>query len=195
MQCRRRLQRGHLHPWQLRGGTFEGPSSRVREIPVVKISNFVGIPLDFCGWRWVSPRCTWWGHLGKFVKLAAGVMNTHSRYADGRREVSLPPMRDGWGQPELHLPADGSPHRRPVPRHFGEDAGLREPVLDSIFQTDSLPHPPPGRWGPGGGGGFSNQSGALAYSEGGGPGISFVTVRGHPAHEQRRFLGVSVGPG
>ncbi len=182
----------------------------VREIPVVKISNFVGDSLDFAvemGFTQVYLV----GHLGKFVKLAAGVMNTHSRYADGRREVFAAHAGDfavemGFTQVYLvgHLGkfvklaagvmnthsryADG--RREVFAAHAGmaganqncicqlmeaptadqclailEDAGLREPVLDSIFkqilyhtrrradgvQVEAVV--------------FSNQSGALAYSE------------------------------
>lgn len=52
----------------------------------VKCSNFVGDTLDLCvqmGFEEVLLV----GHIGKFSKLAAGIMNTHSRYADGRLEV------------------------------------------------------------------------------------------------------------
>ncbi len=31
------------------------------------------------------------GHMGKLCKLAAGIMNTHSRMADGRAELFLRP--------------------------------------------------------------------------------------------------------
>ncbi len=57
-----------------------------RLAPVVKCSNFIGDALDSaasCGLSEVLLV----GHAGKLVKLAAGVMNTHSRYADGRAEV------------------------------------------------------------------------------------------------------------
>lgn len=52
----------------------------------IKCSNFVGETLDMAaelGFRKVLLI----GHIGKFVKLAAGIMNTHSRYADGRMEI------------------------------------------------------------------------------------------------------------
>lgn len=54
----------------------------------VKCSNYVGEALDMAvvlGF----PRVLLVGHIGKFVKLAAGVMNTHSRMADARAEVFL----------------------------------------------------------------------------------------------------------
>lgn len=55
-------------------------------IPVVRCSNFIGEALDQArleGFREVLLV----GHIGKLVKLAGGIMNTHSRWADGRREL------------------------------------------------------------------------------------------------------------
>ena len=52
----------------------------------VKCSNFIGEALDhavFRGFRDILLV----GHAGKLVKLAAGVMNTHSSVADGRQEI------------------------------------------------------------------------------------------------------------
>ncbi len=52
----------------------------------VRCSNFVGETLDFAknaGFK----KILMIGHIGKFVKLAAGIMNTHSRNADGRMEI------------------------------------------------------------------------------------------------------------
>ena len=57
-----------------------------REIPVVKCSNFIGDALDGAaaeGFR----RVLLVGHIGKLVKLAGGIMNTHSRWADCRAEI------------------------------------------------------------------------------------------------------------
>ena len=52
----------------------------------VTCSNYVGETLDHAvklGFKKVLMI----GHIGKFVKLAAGIMNTHSRNADGRMEI------------------------------------------------------------------------------------------------------------
>ena len=52
----------------------------------VKCSNYVGEAIDFgkiLGMKGILLV----GHMGKFIKLAAGVMNTHSRQADCRMEV------------------------------------------------------------------------------------------------------------
>lgn len=56
------------------------------EVPIVRCSNFVGEALDSArleGFRDILLV----GHIGKFVKLAAGIFNTHSRQADGRGEI------------------------------------------------------------------------------------------------------------
>ena len=54
-------------------------------VPHVKISNFVGDALDACTDQLEDVLMV--GHVGKFAKLAAGIMNTHSRYADCRTDV------------------------------------------------------------------------------------------------------------
>lgn len=55
-------------------------------VPVVKISNYVGDALDAavnCGFNEILLV----GHIGKLVKVAGGIMNTHSSVADGRMEL------------------------------------------------------------------------------------------------------------
>ena len=52
----------------------------------VKCSNYIGAPST---WRWRRGFGRWLlvGHAGKLVKMAAGVMNTHSSVADARQEI------------------------------------------------------------------------------------------------------------
>lgn len=52
----------------------------------VKCSNFIGDALDFAV-KADFKGVLLIGHIGKLVKLGAGIMNTHSRNADGRMEV------------------------------------------------------------------------------------------------------------
>lgn len=52
----------------------------------VKCSNFIGEALD-AAVEYGARGVLLLGHIGKFVKLAAGIMNTHSRNADGRMEI------------------------------------------------------------------------------------------------------------
>ncbi len=54
--------------------------------PVVKCSNFIGDALDTAHAEGFSAILLV-GHIGKLVKLAGGIMNTHSRYADCRTEL------------------------------------------------------------------------------------------------------------
>ena len=58
----------------------------LHEIPVVKISNFIGEALDMAAAEHFA-EVLLVGHVGKLVKLAGGIMNTHSHTADCRTEL------------------------------------------------------------------------------------------------------------
>lgn len=55
-------------------------------IPVVQVSNFIGDALDLCAEVGFTDVLLV-GHAGKLVKLAGGLMNTHSMYGDCRMEI------------------------------------------------------------------------------------------------------------
>lgn len=58
----------------------------LRDVPAAKCSNFIGDAVDIAvteGFR----ELLLVGHVGKLVKLAGGIMNTHSKTADCRREL------------------------------------------------------------------------------------------------------------
>jgi cobalt-precorrin-5B (C1)-methyltransferase len=66
----------------------------------IKCSNFIGDALDMaCEFQAEAVLLT--GHIGKLVKLGAGVMNTHSRYADARMETLAACVVEAGGTLEL----------------------------------------------------------------------------------------------
>lgn len=68
------------------GERFLQETKAVSSVTYVKCSNFIGDALDYVkelGFKGVLLV----GHIGKLVKVAAGAMNTHSRYGDGRMET------------------------------------------------------------------------------------------------------------
>lgn len=54
--------------------------------PRVKISNFIGACLDFARAEGIK-EILLIGHIGKLIKVAGGIFNTHSKIADGRMEI------------------------------------------------------------------------------------------------------------
>lgn len=68
------------------GSDFLRKTLGYQEDAAVKCSNYVGEVIDHAI-RLRMKGILLVGHVGKFVKLAAGIMNTHSRQADGRMEV------------------------------------------------------------------------------------------------------------
>lgn len=104
-------------------------------VPVVKCANFIGDALDACaagGFQDVLLV----GHIGKLGKLAGGVMNTHSRYADCRTELFCAHAAVcGASQAVCRAlleaaSADGC-------LAVLEKAGLREPVLEGMLAAIS----------------------------------------------------------
>lgn len=55
-------------------------------VPVVKCANFIGHALDRAAIEGFS-EVVFVGHIGKLVKVAGGIMDTHSRVADCRCEI------------------------------------------------------------------------------------------------------------
>lgn len=53
---------------------------------VIEMSNYVGFMLEQCVNNMIAGVILW-GHIGKMTKVSGGIFNTHSRVADGRREI------------------------------------------------------------------------------------------------------------
>lgn len=68
------------------GESFLKRTKKINGLSYVKCSNFIGDALDYAaesGFKGVLLV----GHIGKLIKVASGVMNTHSKYGDGRMET------------------------------------------------------------------------------------------------------------
>lgn len=68
------------------GVDFLKTTPYLTDAPTVKFSNFIGETLDFTA-AYGFESILMVGHIGKFVKLAGGIMNTHSAVADCRCEI------------------------------------------------------------------------------------------------------------
>ena len=68
------------------GESFIENSEYLKYKNTVKISNFVGEALDF-SYQYGFENVLLVMHIGKGIKVAGGVMNTHSKYADCRKEI------------------------------------------------------------------------------------------------------------
>ncbi len=68
------------------GARFLSEHPDLARAPTVKCSNFIGDAIDFAVYHDFSDILLV-GHAGKFVKLAGGILNTHSSVADCRSEI------------------------------------------------------------------------------------------------------------
>ncbi len=98
----------------------------------VKCSNFVGEALD-ASVEFGAKGALLVGHIGKFVKLSGGIMNTHSHNADARMEL-LTVHAALLGAPVLLLSRImESVTTDDALRHLKE-AGLMEPVMERLME-------------------------------------------------------------
>ena len=99
--------------------------------PVIKCSNYLGETLDMaslCGME----ELLLVGHIGKLVKLAGGIMNTHSRMADCRQELFCAHAALCGAKQELCRALMLQPTSDACLTLL-EDAGLIAPVLESLL--------------------------------------------------------------
>ncbi|MBE6998047.1 MAG: cobalamin biosynthesis protein CbiD [Ruminococcaceae bacterium] len=68
------------------GADFIRSLCHVEETELVKCSNFIGQTIDMAVSAGFS-ELLFVSHIGKFIKLTGGIMNTHSREADARAEL------------------------------------------------------------------------------------------------------------
>lgn len=103
----------------------------LRGVPVVEVSNYIGEAIDLA----VSYGATDFllvGNVGKLVKLAAGIMNTHSRVADGRWEIFAAHLAlCGGTRAQVAAMREAMTTEEMLTRL--ETMGLRVPVMASIM--------------------------------------------------------------
>ena len=68
------------------GADFIREQCGVKDEQIVKCSNYLGQGLDMASSEGI-PELLFAGNIGKLIKLTGGIMNSHSREADGRAEL------------------------------------------------------------------------------------------------------------
>lgn len=105
-------------------------------VPVVKCSNFLGEALDIAATQRFE-RVLLVGHIGKLVKVAGGIMNTHSRYADCRMELFCAHAAlCGVDRALCQKLMDAATTDACI--ELLDSAGLREPVVKSLLDAIQL---------------------------------------------------------
>lgn len=103
------------------------------DVPAVKCSNFIGDALDGAAEQGMEAVLLV-GHIGKLVKLAGGIMNTHSRWADCRTELFCAyGAVCGCGQEVCAALLNAATADAGIA--ILDQAGLREPVLDRLLDA------------------------------------------------------------
>ncbi|GAB6137053.1 cobalt-precorrin-5B (C(1))-methyltransferase CbiD [Halanaerobaculum tunisiense] len=81
-------------------GKRRAKKSGFKDEAIIRMSNFVGFMLEHCVKQQVE-KVTIIGHIGKLVKVAAGIFNTHSQLADARLETIAAHTASLGGSQEL----------------------------------------------------------------------------------------------
>ena len=113
------------------GETFLGGFEKLKNPPIVKISNFVGDSLKYAmklNFKYILMV----GHIGKFSKLAGGITNTHSDYGDCRVEIMAAHAALCGASQQTVEKIMNSVTTDDCIAHLDEE-GLREKVIKSMF--------------------------------------------------------------
>lgn len=89
IEMRMRKANGHRHMLVTLGNYGENFTSKEFRIDIskgVKCSNFIGETIDYAVEIGLE-SLLFIGHIGKLIKVAGGIMNTHSKNADARMEI------------------------------------------------------------------------------------------------------------
>ena len=102
-------------------------------VPIQKFSNFLGETLDIiAGLDFREVLLV--AHVGKLSKVAAGIMNTHSKYADGRNEVFCAHSAICGADTEISRKLmDAATTDACI--EILDEAGMREQVIESIMHA------------------------------------------------------------
>lgn len=68
------------------GNDFVKDILKLNNSPILKVSNYIGDILLYAETKPID-KILMVGHIGKLIKLAGGIFNTHSKTADGRMEI------------------------------------------------------------------------------------------------------------
>ena len=102
-------------------------------VPVLKFSNFLGETMDMISATEISTVLLV-AHVGKLSKVAAGIMNTHSKYADGRNEIFCAHAAIcGAGTSLCRDLMDAATTDACI--ELLDNAGLKEKTIESILQA------------------------------------------------------------
>ncbi|WMJ84973.1 cobalt-precorrin-5B (C(1))-methyltransferase CbiD [Oscillospiraceae bacterium LTW-04] len=112
---------------------FAKEHSALKEIPQIKCANFIGDCLDFAAVYDFS-EVLLVSHIGKAVKLAGGIMNTHSRVADCRTELFAAHAACRGASREICI-ALMQAATADACLEILDDAGLKDVVADSLLQA------------------------------------------------------------
>ncbi len=105
-------------------------------VPLVKYSNFIGEALDLAGVEGFA-QVLLVGHIGKLVKVAGGIMNTHSKWADCRLELFCAHAAVCGGDTALCQALLSAPTTDRAIALLDE-AGLRQAVMDRLLEAIQL---------------------------------------------------------
>ncbi len=112
------------------GADFLRDTLGVDPVKAVQVSNFIGDSLDLCrelGFRGALLV----GHVGKLVKLAGGMLNTHSRYGDCRMPL-LTAQAAACGISPAAAQAMLSAVTCDEAIRIAREAGIMEPMLERV---------------------------------------------------------------